>query len=47
METLYWLIDEQTFGGLVVLTVFCSVLVLYVLMLRWIATGAAEEEIRD
>jgi hypothetical protein len=44
METLYWLIDEQTFGGLVVLIVFCSVLVLYVFMLRWIAAGAREEE---
>ncbi len=44
METLYWLINEQTFGGMVVLTVFCTVLVTYFFMLRWIAAGAKEEE---
>ncbi|CAG0945883.1 hypothetical protein ANRL1_02617 [Anaerolineae bacterium] len=43
METLYWLIDTQTFGGMVVLTVFCAVLVLYFFMLRWIAAGAKED----
>lgn len=44
MDTLYWLIDTQTFGGMVVLIVFCSVLVTYFFMLRWIAAGAREEE---
>ena len=44
MDTLYWLIDSQTFGGMVVLIVFCSVLLIYFLMLRWIVAGAREDK---
>jgi len=47
METLYWLINTQTLGGLVVVTVFSTVVTLYFFMLRWIVAGAREEEIRD
>ena len=40
MDTLYWLINSQTLGGLVVLAVFSTAVTLYVLMLRWIVAGA-------
>jgi|YNPNPStandDraft_1061719.scaffolds.fasta_scaffold360258_2 hypothetical protein len=40
METLYWLINTQTIGGLVVLAVFGTVVTLYFFMLRWIVAGA-------
>lgn len=40
METLYWLINTQTIGGLVVLAVFSVVVTLYFFMLRWIIAGA-------
>jgi len=47
MDTLYWLINTQTLGGLVVLAVFGIVVTLYFFMMRWIVAGAREEEIRD
>jgi hypothetical protein len=40
METLYWLINTQTLGGLLVLCVFSIVVTLYFFMLRWIVAGA-------
>ncbi|GEM_PF-960426 len=40
METLYWLINTQTIGGVVVLVIFSIVVTLYFLMLRWIIAGA-------
>lgn len=40
METLYWLINTQTLGGVFVLIIFGAVLTLYFLMLRWIIAGA-------
>jgi hypothetical protein len=40
METLYWLINTQTIGGLFVLVVFGTVLTLYFVMVRWIIAGA-------
>jgi len=40
METLYWLINTQTLGGLVVVIVFGVVVTLYFFMLRWIVAGA-------
>lgn len=40
MTTLYWLINTQTLGGLVVLGVFGAVVTLYFFMLRWIVAGA-------
>lgn len=43
METLYWLINTQTIGGLIVVTVFGVVVTLYFFMLRWIVAGANEE----
>lgn len=40
MDTLYWLINTQTIGGVFVLIVFGFVLALYFLMIRWIVAGA-------
>ena len=40
MDTLYWLINSQTLGGLVVLAVFGTVVTLYFFMMRWIVAGA-------
>lgn len=40
METLYWLINTQTLGGVFVLIVFGTVLTLYFFMIRWIIAGA-------
>lgn len=40
METLYWLINTQTIGGVFVFIVFSAVLAIYLLMLRWIIAGA-------
>ncbi len=40
MDTLYWLINSQTLGGLVVLAVIGTVVTLYFFMLRWIVAGA-------
>jgi len=47
METLaiiYWLINTQTIGSLIVIAIFCLLLVTYFFMLRWIIRGAEEEE---
>ncbi len=43
MDTLYWLINTQTLGGMVVLAAFCGALVTYIFMVRWIAQGAQED----
>lgn len=40
MDTLYWLINTQTLGGLVAMAVFGTVVTLYFLMMRWIVAGA-------
>jgi hypothetical protein len=40
MDTLYWLINAETLGGLVVMAVFGTVVTLYFLMMRWIVAGA-------
>lgn len=44
MTTLFWLLDSQTLGGLVVVAVFVIACVAYLLILRWIRRGAEEEE---
>ncbi len=44
MELLYWLINTQTLGGLVVLAAFGGAFTTYVFMLRWIMGDAEEEE---
>ncbi len=47
MDTLYWLINTQTLGGLVVLTVFSTVVTLYFFMLRWIVAGGQTSEVSE
>jgi hypothetical protein len=44
VETLFWLINSQTIGGLVVVAVFLALLAAYGLMLRWIKQGAEVDE---
>jgi hypothetical protein len=44
MDTLFWLIDSQTFGGVIVLVLFAFALLAYFFTLRWIVAGAREEK---
>jgi hypothetical protein len=44
MQILYWLINTQTIGGLVVIAAFTSALLIYLFTLRWIIRGAEEDE---
>lgn len=41
---IYWLINTQTIGSLIVIGIFCILLITYLFMLRWIIRGAEEEE---
>jgi hypothetical protein len=44
MNILYWLINTQSFGGLLAILVFFTVVTLYIFMLRWIVAGAQVED---
>lgn len=39
MSVIYWLINTAGFGGLVVVVVFASLIILYARLLRWIVDG--------
>ncbi|MCL4393999.1 MAG: hypothetical protein M1482_04195 [Chloroflexi bacterium] len=39
MSVVYWLINTAGIGGLVVVTVFAVMLVVYARLLRWIVDG--------